>query len=233
MRSKTWQIIWKCSVKEKKEDSKKSNYDKKEIIELRNELGIAKEDFVLLLVSRICEEQKNIKILIDSMKSFSKYKDIKMLVVGDGPDLEYFKKLSKNNKNIIFTGMVPYDKVALYYQLGSVFITASKTETQGLTVIEGLSAGLPVVCMDDDSFKIAIIDDYNGYFFKNKKEYVMNILNLYENKDKYKTMSKQAINSAKQFSIEYYGKKILEVYDRALSNYKLSIVDKIKNKLKR
>ena len=63
--------------------------------------------------------------------------------------------------------------------------------------------------MDDDSFKIAIIDDYNGYFFKNKKEYVMNILNLYENKDKYKTMSKQAINSAKQFSIEYYGKKIL------------------------
>ena len=147
--------------------------------------------------------------------------------------LEYFKKLSKNNKNIIFTGMVPYDKVALYYQLGSVFITASKTETQGLTVIEGLSAGLPVVCMDDDSFKIAIIDDYNGYFFKNKKEYVMNILNLYENKDKYKTMSKQAINSAKQFSIEYYGKKILEVYDRALSNYKLSIVDKIKNKLKR
>ena len=46
-------------------------------------------------------------------------------------------------------------------------------------------------------------------------------------------MSKQAINSAKQFSIEYYGKKILEVYDRALSNYKLSIVDKIKNKLKR
>lgn len=215
------------------EKFKKTNYDKKEIIELRNELGIAKEDFVLLLVSRICEEQKNIKILIDSMKSFSKYKDIKMLVVGDGPDLEYFKKLSKNNKNIIFTGMVPYDKVALYYQLGSVFITASKTETQGLTVIEGLSAGLPVVCMDDDSFKIAIIDDYNGYFFKNKKEYVMNILNLYENKDKYKTMSKQAINSAKQFSIEYYGKKILEVYDRALSNYKLSIVDKIKNKLKR
>ena len=168
------------------EKFKKSNYDKKEIIELRNELGIAKEDFVLLLVSRICEEQKNIKILIDSMKSFSKYKDIKMLVVGDGPDLEYFKKLSKNNKNIIFTGMVPYDKVALYYQLGSVFITASKTETQGLTVIEGLSAGLPVVCMDDDSFKIAIIEDYNGYFFKNKKEYVMNILNLYENKDKYK-----------------------------------------------
>ena len=56
---------------------------------------------------------------------------------------------------------------------------------------------------------------------------------LYENKDKYKTMSKQAINSAKQFSIEYYGKKILEVYDRAISNYKLSIVDKIKNKLKR
>ena len=68
--------------------------------------------------------------------------------------------------------MVPWSEVAMYYQIGNVFVTASKTETQGLTVIEGMAASLPVVCMEDDSFKIAVIDGYNGMFFKNKREYV-------------------------------------------------------------
>lgn len=209
---------------------KNSNFDSKEINDLKNELGIKKDDFVLLLVSRISEEQKNIKILIDSQKVINKkYKNIKFLIVGDGPDLEYFKKMTKNNKNIIYTGMVPWNVVAKYYQLGNVFVTASKTETQGLTVIEAMAASLPVVCLDDDSFKIAIIDNYNGLFFKNKKEYINSIFKIYEKKDEYAIMRKHAVLSSKQFSSKYYGERILEVYDKAILEYKKSIVDKIKN----
>lgn len=209
---------------------KNSNFDSKEINDLRNELGIKKDDFVLLLVSRISEEQKNIKILIDSQKVINKkYKNIKFLIVGDGPDLEFFKKMTKNNKNIIYTGMVPWNVVAKYYQLGNVFVTASKTETQGLTVIEAMAASLPVVCLDDDSFKIAIIDNYNGLFFKNKKEYINSIFKIYEKKDEYAIMRKHAVLSSKQFSSKYYGERILEVYDKAILEYKKSILDKIKN----
>ena len=212
---------------------KKKNFDKKEIIELRNSLGIKQDDFVLLLVSRISDGQKNIKFLLDSQKLINKkHKNIKLLVVGDGPDLESFKKTYKDNKNIIFTGMVPWEKVPMYYQLGNVFVTASKTETQGLTVIEGMSASLPVVCIDDDSFKLAVIDDYNGLFFKNKKEYIKSIIDLYENKNKYLTMSKQALLSSKQFSIKFYGQKIMEVYNKAILSKKEPLIDKIKNIIK-
>ncbi len=206
---------------------KKSNFDKKEIVDLRHKLGIKDDDFVLLLVSRISEEQKNIKFLVDSQKLLNKkYKNIKLLVIGDGPDLEYFKKIS--NENTIFTGMIPWNEVAKYYQLGNVFVTASKTETQGLTVIEGMAASLPVICMNDDSFKIAVIEDYNGLFFSNKKEYINDVEKLYKNKDKYITMSKQAFNSSKQFSVKYYGERILDVYNRAISNNKRTIVNKFK-----
>ena len=211
----------------------KKKFDKKEIIELRNKLGIKNDDFVLLLVSRISDGQKNIKFLLDSQKLINKKdKNIKLLVVGDGPDLEYFKKLYKDNENIIFTGMVPWNKVALYYQLGNIFVTASKTETQGLTVIEGMSASLPVVCIDDDSFKLAVINDYNGIFFKNKKEYINAIMELYENKNKYLMMSKQALMSSKQFSIKFYGQKIIEVYNKAINSKKEGLIDKIKNIVK-
>lgn len=212
----------------------KKNFDKKRIIELRNKLGIKKDDFVLLLVSRISEGQKNIKFLLDSQKILNKkYANIKLLVVGDGPDLEYFKNMCKDNENIIFTGMVPWKDVALYYQLGNIFVTASNTETQGLTVIEGMAASLPVVCLDDDSFKIAVIEDYNGLFFKTKKEYVKSILSLYEDKNKYITMSKQALMSSKQFSIKFYGQKILEVYQKAIDKRKVELIDKIKNIIKK
>lgn len=213
---------------------KRSNFDKKEIIELRNKLGITKDDFVLLLVSRISEEQKNIKFLIDCQSNLNKkYKNIKFLIVGDGPDLEYFKKLTSNNNSIIYTGMVPWSEVAKYYQIGNVFVTASKTETQGLTVIEGMAASLPVVCMNDDSFKIAVIEDYNGLFFKTKREYIKAISTLYEDHKKYITMSKQAVSSASQFSVKFYGQRILEVYKKAIGSKKESLVSKLKKAVKK
>ncbi len=213
---------------------KKSNFSKNEINELKNKLGISKDDFVLLLVSRISEEQKNIKFLIDCHKVLSrKFKNIKFLVVGDGPDLEYFKDLTKDNKSIIYTGMVPWNEVAKYYQIGNVFVTASKTETQGLTVIEGMAASLPVVCMNDDSFKIAVIEDYNGLFFKNKREYINAITTLYKDKNKYLMMSKQALKSSSQFSVKFYGQRILEVYKRAIDSSKESLLTKLKKIIKK
>ena len=95
-----------------------------------------------------------------------------------------------------------------------------------------MAASLPIVCMDDDSFKIAVIDDYNGYFFTNKKEYIKHIEDLYNNKEKYLTMSKQAFNSSKQFSVKYYGERILEVYNKAIDSNKKTVVNKLKNILK-
>ena len=210
------------------------NFNKKEILALRKSLGINENDFVLLLVSRISEEQKNIKFLIDCQKQLNKkHKDIKLLVVGDGPDLEYFKKMCVGDNNIIFTGMVPWLDVAKYYQLGNVFVTASKTETQGLTVIEGMAASLPVVCMNDDSFKIVVIEDYNGLFFDNKKGYIKDVLNLYDNRSKYLTMSRQALSSSEQFSVKFYGQRMLDVYKKAISNNKVSIIEKIKERIKK
>ena len=215
----------------------RSNNDKNEVIKLRDSLGIKDDDFVLLLVSRISDEQKNIKFLIDAHKNIiKKHKNIKFLIVGDGPDLENMKNAASkinDGKNFIFTGMVPQDKVALYYQLGNIFVTASKTETQGLTVIEGMAASLPIVCMDDDSFKIAVIDEYNGKFFKNKKEYVKAIFEIYEDKEKYNNMSKQAFTTSKQFSIKYYGERIIDVYKKALNKEDKTLLTRIKNVIKR
>lgn len=141
------------------------------------------------------------------------------MIVGDGPEIENLKKLSKDlkvNKNIIFTGKVKYELMPAYYNLFHVLVSFSTTETQGLTIIEGLAAKKPVLCINDKSFQKMIKNGYNGYLFKDGNEYIKQITELKENHSLYKKISENALLSVQEYSKENFGKKVLEVYKKAL-----------------
>ena len=205
----------------------------------REKLGIKVDDFVILFVGRIAEE-KNIELLLSAMKGLvNKSNKIKLLVVGDGPDLEKYKEyVSKHEltENIIFVGKVPWDKINEYYMISDVFATASHTETQGLTVIEGMAASLPVVCIDDESFTGTVIHNLNGLIFRNRREYKKNIIKLYEDKELFQRLKSQARISAETHSSKYFAEQILDVYHIAMKGYDKSnfpIIKKIKNIFKK
>lgn len=212
------------------------NFDQKDIIELKTKVGLKKDDFVLLFVGRIAAE-KNIEFLLDAQKDLiKKHSNIKLLIIGDGPDLECHKKEVSNkifNNSVIFTGKVALAEVARYYQLGDIFVTASKTETQGLTVIEAMASSMPVVCIEDESFMNTVIPGLNGEMFKTKNEYKKIILDLYENKDKLKKLKKQAKINGSMNSSKYYGERIENVYKIALENYKKGSNNNIWDKIKK
>ena len=209
------------------------------IIKKRESLGIKRDDFVILFVGRIGSE-KNVDLLLTSMRYIvNNCPKAKLLIVGDGPDLNKYKSYVKKQgleKNIIFTGKVPWDSIAEYYLISDVFTTASRTETQGLTVIEAMAASLPVVCIDDESFTNTVIDNLNGKIFKNKRGYKKAIIELYNNPKELKKLSKQARVSAEMHSSKYFVESILDVYKIAIKNKPQTIiplVDKIKNILKK
>lgn len=201
----------------------KENVDLEEVDNLKKELKIKKNDFIITFVGRIAKE-KNIDFLIDSHKDLvKKNKNIKLIIIGDGPEISTFKnkvnKMNLNN-NIIFTGRVPWDKVPVYYQLSSAFATASTTETQGLTVIEAMAGGVAPVCIDDESFKNVVIDDLNGKIFKNKRQYKNIIMKLYEEPKYLDKLSKQARINAELHSSKHYAESVLDVYNHAIMNKK-------------
>ena len=209
------------------------------IIKKRESLGIKRDDFVILFVGRIGSE-KNVELLLTSMRYIvNNCPKAKLLIVGDGPDLNKYKSYVKKQgieKNIIFTGKVPWDSIAEYYLISDVFTTASRTETQGLTVIEAMAASLPVVCINDDSFTNTVIDNLNGKIFKNKRGYKKAIIELYNNPKELKKLSKQARVSAEMHSSKYFVESILDVYKIAIKNKPQTIiplVDKIKNLIKK
>lgn len=209
------------------------------IIKKRESLGIKRDDFVILFVGRIGSE-KNVELLLTSMRYIvNNCPKAKLLIVGDGPDLNKYKNYVKKQgleENIIFTGKVPWDSIAEYYLISDVFTTASRTETQGLTVIEAMAASLPVVCIDDESFTNTVIDNLNGKIFKNKRGYKKAIIELYNNPKELKKLSKQARVSAEMHSSKYFVESILDVYKIAIKNKPQTIiplVGKIKNILKK
>lgn len=198
----------------------KEKHNPKDLERLKKELKISKDNFILLYVGRLAEE-KNVEFLLEGhVELIKKNPKLKLMIVGSGPDYEkfiHYAEQLKIIKNVIFTNAVPYEDIPKYYAIADVFVTASTTETQGLTVIEAMAASLPVVCIDDESFNTFVVNDLNGYLFHNQQDYVEILSKLVMNKEKLLSMAKQACFSSEQYSLKYYAEQVLDVYRIALS----------------
>ena len=195
----------------------------KELKKLKKTYNINKNNFIIGSVGRVAIEKSFDKLIKSTQKLIKENKNIKLMIVGDGPELENLKKLAKDLKilqNIIFTGKVIYDLMPVYYNLFDINVSFSTTETQGLTIIEALASGKPVLCINDDSFKKMIISGYNGYLFQDESEYLKLVLKLINNHHLYNTLAHNALLSAKKYSKEAFGSSVLEVYKKALKKFK-------------
>ena len=112
--------------------------DAARMAELRRRWALKEGRTVLLYLGRMAKE-KNLERLIDQIAAAGR-RDVTLLLVGDGPDREEVLDYAREKGlDVVFTGMVPHGEVADYYRLGDLFVTASTSETQGLTYFEALA----------------------------------------------------------------------------------------------
>jgi len=186
----------------------------KEKAKLLAGLHLRSTDKILVTVCRLAVE-KNIDEILAYLPNLLKKEKLKFVIVGDGP---YRKKLEKKvakmglEKYVVFTGMIPADEVYKYYQLGDVFVCASTSETQGLTYVEALAAGLPLVCKKDDCLDGIIDNGINGYTFENEQEFTNSVRTILDNESLKKKMSKKSFEKSMAFSKEEFGAKIEQLY---------------------
>ncbi len=197
------------------------NINKKELEKIKKQYGIKDTDFVIMYVGRLGPE-KNIPFLARAQKQIvKKHKNCKLVIVGEGPMKNELEKITSSiRENVIFTGKIPQSDIQYYYRLADVFATASKFETQGLTVIEALASGVCALCILDDSFKDALIDNVNGNFFETEKGYVDLVDKLMTDEKLLNKYKKNAIKTANEHSYLTFGDKVLEVYELAIKNNK-------------
>ena len=216
----------------------KENVDIEVTRNLRKKLGYTKKDIVLIFVGRIAKE-KNIEFLLNAQeKLIEKNKNIKLLIVGDGPDREKFQeslKTLKIDKNVKFIGKIPWDETEFYYNISDLFVTASTTETQGLTVVEAMASSTTPVCINDEAFMSTITNNLNGYIFNNEEEYCDIILKLVDNKNMRLQTGKQARIQAEHLSSRQFASNVLLVYEHAIASknkYRYGLISQIVEKIR-
>ena len=183
---------------------------------LRDYYGFDKSDKIILYLGRLAEE-KNIEELIDYYDKLNIEK-LKFILVGGGPYLDSLKEYSeKIDKRIYFAGMVKPKEVNNYYRMADAFVSASKSETQGLTYYEAMSNGTLAICRKDLCLDHVIIDDFNGYQYKDFYDFEKFLKIIFSDDKKREELSQNARDYAlENFSIDSFGKKCEELYKKAL-----------------
>lgn len=173
--------------------------------------------FVLTFLGRIAQE-KSIEVIIRALKKVVKVNNnIKCLIVGGGPQLQELIKLVENDpisEYIIFTGAQSGEYVPAHYHISDMFISASLSETQGLTYIEAMASSIPVIARYDNQLADVITDQVNGYFFKEEEE--LPDLILKSMTSDLSKMKEAALAKAKEYSGETFATKVLDVYQNAI-----------------
>ncbi len=191
------------------------------ILELKEQYSIPPDAPVLVFVGRLARE-KNIPELISFMEQMEN-QSVYMVIVGGGPMGEEIKAQVKNSpaaSRLRLTGMVPPEQVQEYYQMGDIFVSASTSETQGLTYIEALANGLPAVCRKDDCLRDVITEGENGFLYTTFTEFeeAIKILLTWSPQER----KNRARESARKFSTEVFAENALRMYEEVLSTWKKS-----------
>lgn len=173
------------------------------------------QDRIMLYLGRVAEE-KNIHEIISMFNNIhSEVENLKLLIVGTGPYLNHLINLCKGknlHNKVCFTGMVSPNEVYRYYDISDVFVTASTSETQGLTYIEALCMGLPVICRYDPCIDGVIESGKNGITYKNDLEFKEAVKSIFSNASYYANLSQNAKVAAEKYSSQSFAKAVEEIY---------------------
>lgn len=107
----------------------------------------------LLYVWRISRE-KSLIVSLDALEIVKEvFPDVCLIIVGDGPEREEIEEyIAQKNlwDNVLFLGSIAHDRLMYsdIFSRSSLFITASTTETQGITLLEAMTFSLPIVGVD-------------------------------------------------------------------------------------
>lgn len=198
------------------------------IKEIRKEFNVSENEKLLIYVGRVADE-KNIDVLLQTFKKVKEAKlKVKLVIVGFGVAYDKLVKLKDKlelNDTVIFAGKKPFEEVPSYYHASDGFISASTSETQGLTYIEALSSGLPIIVAYDDVLIDLVKEKVNGWFFKDI-DTCFKVIEEFSKltNEELVSIKKNCIDSTKIYDANKFAKDTLQIYEEIIKEYKESYI---------
>ncbi len=176
---------------------------------------------VLISVSRLSRE-KNIEFMLEALApELRRHRDWCLMLVGDGPLRSTLRERAVElgiDAQVLLPGSIAPLDLACYYHLAEMFVFASRSETQGMVILEAMAAGLPVVVVRSSGIDDAVRDGVNGYKTPlNRDAWRQRVVELLQNEERRATMAQCASDFAAQHDIAEFGRAVHQVYAEALA----------------
>jgi glycosyltransferase involved in cell wall biosynthesis len=184
--------------------------------------GIAPNRPTLVHVGRIAFE-KNIDFLLYVMQTLKqRFPDVLLIIAGEGPALPHLQQLGKRlgiAANLLFVGYLPRETtLADCYQAGDVFVFASRTETQGLVLLEAMSLGVPVVSTAIMGTKSILNADCGALVAEeNVEDFAGKVTQILENHPLREKLAKAGKTYARHWGIEKSAQQLIAFYKDLLN----------------
>ena len=172
---------------------------------MRQSMGIAPEDFLMVFVGRIGHEKRVIELMEVAARAARSNPRIKMMFIGDGPDLETLRQMARDSGgpgSFIFTGAIGWESVLKWYAAAQLFVTLSLSEVQPMTLIEARVCGLPAIVRRDDSYLGLVTDGETGCVVDEDAEVTGRILRLAAHPEELRLLSRKCSETSGELSIE-------------------------------
>ncbi len=196
--------------------------DDPKVLEIKKKWNIKENNKVLLCLGRVAKEKSFDVILKGYAEYLEKYpEDFSLILfVGDGPQLESLKEMThslKISERVRFVGKVDVHETQYYYRCSDLFLSASISETQGLTFMEAMASYVPIFCRFDNNLVGIIENDATGFFFMEDEEFATKLHSILSLDDKkIAEIKEQAFKSIDKFSEKNFYDNIMSVYERAI-----------------
>ena len=171
-------------------------------------------------VSRLAKE-KNVEFLIRSVKLIKERRgsDFKLLLVGDGPERKHLQRLAEElgvQEEIVFVGAVPNEEIRNYCHAADLFLFASRSETQGIVLIESMAAGTPVLAVRATGTEDVVICGENGYMTNvSEIEFSEKLMDILEKKE-LQILTEGAKKTADNYRSDLIAAKAEKIYMEAI-----------------
>lgn len=184
------------------------------IPEESQKIGLKDDDFILGFAGRHVE-RKGCRDLIYALKELKHFENIKLLVVGDGPNKgENIKLVNKLglNKNIFFLGYIP--DIRWLYSTIDCLVIPSHWEPFGIVALEAYASGVPVIASNVEGLNEVVLDAKTGFLFepKNEKDLAKKIELIYHNENLRRELIKNGLENSGNYTLEKYLLTLESIY---------------------
>ena len=161
---------------------------------LRRQYGVGDNDWLLLYVGRISQEKQIERLTLFIEKRMSLWPQIHFMLVGAGPAVSKVEEIisdSPHKDGSIMFHPVLMENVPQYYAAADLFLSASQSETQGLTYFEALACGLPLLVQEDACLD-GVLNEENGISFHDESSFDLGLTRLLTETDEKRSLRSRA-----------------------------------------